>query len=45
MESIQTDIDVNGPEFIRNRDFHRALAGELRQRLEAFRMGGGEKYR
>ncbi len=45
MESIHSDIDVNGPEFMRNRDFHRALAAELRQRLEAFRMGGGEKYR
>jgi len=45
VESIHSDIDVNNPEFIHNRDFHRALATELRQRLETFRMGGGEKYR
>jgi acetyl-CoA carboxylase carboxyltransferase component len=45
VESIHSDVNVNNPEFVRNRDYHRALAAELRQRLEAFQVGGGEKYR
>ena len=45
MDSIHSDIDVNSPEFNRNCEFHKALAAELRGRLELNRKGGGEKGR
>jgi len=45
VDSIHSDIDVNSPEFNRNCEFHKALAAELRGRLELNRKGGGEKGR
>lgn len=44
METIQTAIDVNSEDFRRNRDYHRALAEELRSRLAQVRRGGPPKY-
>ncbi len=45
MESIRSTIDVSGPEYQQNCDYHAALAEELRQRLAQVRQGGGHKYR
>lgn len=45
MESIHSSIDVNDPEFVKNREHHRALAEDLHRRIELVRQGGGAKYR
>jgi len=45
VESIRSAIDISDGEFAGNRDFHCALAQELRLRLAKIRTGGGEKYR
>jgi 3-methylcrotonyl-CoA carboxylase beta subunit/propionyl-CoA carboxylase len=45
METIHSNISPNSPEFIANAEHQRALAAELRQRLELVRQGGGPKYR
>ncbi len=45
METIHSNISPNSPEFIANAEHQRALAMELRQRLELVRQGGGPKYR
>jgi acetyl-CoA carboxylase carboxyltransferase component len=45
MENLSTSLDVNSAEFQANSDHHRALAAELRKKLDAVRQGGGPKYR
>ena len=45
METLTSHIDPGSPDFAANAEFQRALARELRQRLELVRRGGGEKYR
>lgn len=45
MSVIHSHIQTNSSEFQANAEFHRALASELRERLNAARQGGGEKYR
>jgi 3-methylcrotonyl-CoA carboxylase beta subunit len=45
MESIQSNINPDTPDFKTNSSHHRALAQELKERLVLVRQGGGEKYR
>ncbi|MBI1792563.1 MAG: methylcrotonoyl-CoA carboxylase [Chloroflexi bacterium] len=45
METITSSTDSASAEFTANSEHHRALAGELKQRLARVREGGGEKYR
>jgi 3-methylcrotonyl-CoA carboxylase beta subunit len=45
MEILSTSLDPDSPEFKANAEHHRAIAGELRERLTLVRQGGGEKYR
>ncbi len=45
MDILESRIDPGSEAFQRNAAHHRALAAELRQRLEKVREGGGEKYR
>ncbi len=45
METLSSSVDPSSPNFKQNAEYHRALAGELRQRLDLVRQGGGEKYR
>ena len=45
METLTSRIDPASPDFAANAEYHRALARELRERLELVRRGGGEKYR
>ncbi len=45
MEALPTNIDTGDPRFKSNSEYHRALAAELRARIERVRQGGGEKYR
>ena len=45
MEALPTNIDPGDAAFKSNAVHHRALAGELRERHERVRQGGGEKYR
>jgi acetyl-CoA carboxylase carboxyltransferase component len=44
METLQTAIDSNSPEFKANEAHHRALADELRQRLAQARLGGESRH-
>jgi acetyl-CoA carboxylase carboxyltransferase component len=44
MEVLESQIDVNDPQFAQNAAHHQRLAQELRDRLKIARMGGGEKY-
>ncbi len=44
METIESQIDVNDPQFKENAAYHRLLAEELRERLKTARQGGGPKY-
>ncbi|MBI5563433.1 MAG: methylcrotonoyl-CoA carboxylase, partial [Chloroflexi bacterium] len=44
METIESQIDVNDPQFKENAAHHRLLAEELRERLKIARQGGGVKY-
>jgi hypothetical protein len=41
MERLESHLDTNSAEFRANADHHRALADDLRRRLEAVRQGGG----
>lgn len=45
METLPSALNPASPEFKQNAEYHRALAGELSQRLALVRQGGGEKYR
>ncbi|MEJ5226059.1 MAG: carboxyl transferase domain-containing protein, partial [Anaerolineales bacterium] len=45
METLPTHVNTASETFQANSQHHRALAAELRQRLERVRQGGGEKYR
>ncbi len=45
METLSTHFEPQSPEFRANAEHHRALAAELRERLNLARQGGGEKYR
>ncbi len=45
MEALPTNIDPGDVTFKSNSEHHRALAAELRARIERVRQGGGEKYR
>lgn len=45
MPALTSHLSTNSPEFLANAEFHRALASELRDRVQAARHGGGEKYR
>jgi len=45
METLSSQIEPQSPDFIANTEHQRALALELRERLELARKGGGEKYR
>jgi acetyl-CoA carboxylase carboxyltransferase component len=45
MEILETQIDVRDERFAANDAHNRALAAELRERLQLVRQGGGEKYR
>ena len=42
MERIRSQVRTDSPEFRENYAHHRALAEELRRRLERVRQGGGE---
>src|SRR5687767_2079938 len=44
MQTITSHLNPNEPQFKANAEHHRALADELRQRLDEVRQGGGEKY-
>lgn len=44
MQTITSHLNPNDPQFKANADHNRALADELRQRLNEVRQGGGEKY-
>lgn len=44
MNILHSHLNPNSPEFQANTEFHRALAQELRERLNLARQGGGEKY-
>ncbi len=44
MEVIESQIDVNDPQFAKNAAHNQHLAHELRDRLKIARQGGGEKY-
>ncbi len=45
MEALPTNIDPGDAAFKSNSEYHRALAAELRSRIERVRQGGGDKYR
>jgi len=45
METLQTNITPDNPQFKQNASHHRALAEELRERLSTANQGGGTKYR
>jgi acetyl-CoA carboxylase carboxyltransferase component len=45
METLLSNLESQSPDFIANTEHQRALALELRERLELVRQGGGEKYR
>jgi 3-methylcrotonyl-CoA carboxylase beta subunit len=45
MESLHTNISPDDPQFKKNAAHHRALAEELRERLNTANQGGGTKYR
>jgi 3-methylcrotonyl-CoA carboxylase beta subunit len=45
METLETSISPNDPQYIENKKHHRGLAHTLRERLAEVRQGGGEKYR
>jgi acetyl-CoA carboxylase carboxyltransferase component len=44
MERLRSHIDVQGADFLANRDRMQALLDEYRARLEQVRQGGGAKY-
>src|SRR5512147_159610 len=44
METIESQIDVNDPQFKENAAHNRRLAEELREHMKIARQGGGEKY-
>ena len=44
METLATHLDLSSGDFRSNRERMQSLVGELRQRIEAARQGGGEKY-
>lgn len=44
MEIIESQVNPRGEEFLRNYEYNKGLAEELRQRLEVARQGGGSKY-
>jgi acetyl-CoA carboxylase carboxyltransferase component len=41
MERLESHLDTNSPEFRANAEHHRALAEDLKRRLEGVRQGGG----
>lgn len=45
MNILHSHLNPTSPEFQANAEFHRALAQELRERINTARQGGGEKYR
>lgn len=45
MEVLHSSVDVSTPQFEANAAWNRALAEDLRQRVDLVRQGGGEKYR
>ena len=45
METLSSSINSASPDFKQNSEHHKKLAGELRERLDRVREGGGEKYR
>src|SRR5262245_62302106 len=45
IEPLISQLNPADPSFADNAAYHRALADELRARLEHIRQGGGEKYR
>jgi 3-methylcrotonyl-CoA carboxylase beta subunit len=45
METLETSISSNDPQFLANKKHNLSLAHILRERLAIIRAGGGEKYR
>ena len=45
METLSSNIDSRSVDFLANSEYQRALAANLRERIELVRQGGGEKYR
>ena len=45
METLQTNITPDDPQFKKNAAHHHTLADELRERLNTANQGGGTKYR
>jgi 3-methylcrotonyl-CoA carboxylase beta subunit len=45
METLETSISPNDPQYIENKKHNSGLAHTLRERLAEVRQGGGEKYR
>ena len=45
METLQTNISPDDPQFKKNAAYHRQLAKELHERLNTANQGGGTKYR
>ena len=44
MSVLMSHLSISSFEFRLNAEFHRALASELRRRLELARQGGGERF-
>ncbi len=42
MQPLSSQVDTNSKEFVINSEFNRALAGELKARIEKVRQGGGD---
>jgi 3-methylcrotonyl-CoA carboxylase beta subunit len=43
MHALDSHIDTQSPDFLKNVEFHKALATELRKKIERAKMGGGEE--
>ena len=45
MSVFRSQVRAGSADFKKNAEHHRRLAGELRDRLESVRQGGGDKAR
>ncbi|WKZ37248.1 MAG: carboxyl transferase domain-containing protein [Anaerolineales bacterium] len=45
MDTLETSVSPNDPQFLENKKHNNGLAHTLRERLAEVRQGGGEKYR
>lgn len=42
MHALASHIDTHSPDFLKNVEFHKGLAQELRKKIEQVKLGGGE---